>query len=117
VALRCLIVDDNQEFLTSAAQLLGSQGVEIVGSASSNAEALRLVGALEPDVALVDIELGDEDGIELSQELAARAPSTRVVLISAYERDDLVDLLSNSPAIGFLPKRALGASAIERLLR
>jgi len=117
VAFRCLIVDDNHDFLTSAAQLLGSQGVEIVGSASSTAEALRLARMLEPDVALVDIELGDEDGIELSQELAARVPATHVVLISAYERDDLVDLLSNSPAIGFLPKRSLGVSAIERLLR
>jgi DNA-binding NarL/FixJ family response regulator len=116
VAVRCLIVDDNKDFLTSATKLLGSQGVEIVGSASSNAEALRLARTLEPDLALVDIELGDEDGIELSQELAVRAPSTRVVLISAYDRDDLVDLLSNSPAIGFLPKHALGAPAIERLL-
>ncbi len=114
--LRCLLVDDSNEFLTSAAQLLGSQGLEMVGCASSADEALRLAETLEPHVALVDIELGDEDGIELTRELQARAPSTRVVLISAYERDELTDLISDSSAVGFLPKSALGAPAIVAML-
>jgi hypothetical protein len=38
------------------------------------------------------------------------------VLVSSYERDDLVELIEDSPAVGFLPKNELGAAAIERLL-
>jgi two-component system nitrate/nitrite response regulator NarL len=114
--MRCLIVDDSEEFVASATRLLGSQGLDIVASASTIAGALDLAGTLAPDIALVDIELGDEDGIELSRELAARAPSTRIVLISSYERDDLGDLIAQSPAAGFLPKTDLGADAIARLL-
>jgi two-component system, NarL family, nitrate/nitrite response regulator NarL len=114
--MSCLIVDDSEEFVASASRLLGSQGIDVVASAFSRAEALELVAALKPDVALVDVELGEEDGILLSHELAARAPSTRIVLISSYDRDDLAHLIAHSPAVGFLPKNELGAAAIERLL-
>ena len=113
MGLRCLIVDDSDEFVASAARLLESQGVRVVGHASSGNEALRLAQALEPDVVLVDIELGEEDGIELAHRLTQRAPSTRIVLISAHEQDELMD---GCPAVGFLPKEALGATAIAGLL-
>ena len=114
--MRCLIVDDSEEFLASAARLLGSQGVVVVGCAQSGDSALALVGELAPDVALVDVELGDEDGIVLSRELVARAPETRVVLISSYRREELMELLDDSPAAGFLAKTDLGAAAIAGLV-
>jgi CheY-like chemotaxis protein len=117
VALRCLIVDDSKEFLASAAGLLDSQGLDVVACASSHDEALDFGKTLEPDVALVDIVLGDEDGVALAQQLALHAPSTRVILISSYERDDLRELIAGSPAVGFLPKNALDAAAIADLLR
>jgi two-component system nitrate/nitrite response regulator NarL len=113
VSVRCLIVDDSDEFVASAARLLGSQGLDVVGSASDGARALELAGSLVPDVALVDIELGEEDGIELSHVLSAH---TRVVLISSYDQADLGDLIARSPAAGFLPKTDLGAAEIIRLL-
>ncbi len=116
VSVRCLIVDDSDEFVASAARLLGSQGLDVVGSASSGVRALELAGSLEPDVALVDIELGEEDGIELSHVFAAQAPATRVVLISSYDQADLGDLISRSPAVGFLPKTDLGAAEIRAIL-
>jgi DNA-binding NarL/FixJ family response regulator len=114
--VRILIVDDSEEFLASARLLLRSQGMDVVGCASSGERALELAGSLGPDVALVDIELGEEDGIELSHAIAARAPSTRIVLISSCDGDDLGDLIDGSPAAGFLPKTDLGGAAIVRLL-
>ena len=116
VSVRCLIVDDSDEFVASAARLLGSQGLDVVGSASSGQAALELAGSLEPDVALVDIELGEEDGIELSHVFATQAPATRVVLISSYDQADLGDLIARCPAAGFLPKTDLGAAEIRALL-
>jgi DNA-binding NarL/FixJ family response regulator len=79
--------------------------------------ALELAEALAPDVALVDIVLGDEDGISLAQQLTARVPSTRVILISSYGLDDLGELIADSPGVRFLPKSRLGAAAIARLVR
>jgi two-component system, NarL family, nitrate/nitrite response regulator NarL len=117
VGLRCLLVDDSQEFLASASRLLESQGVEIVGRASSGREAVRLADALRPDVVLVDVQLGEEDGLEVARQLNAGARSTLVVLISTHSREDeLAELIADSPAIGFLPKTALSAAAIAGLL-
>jgi DNA-binding NarL/FixJ family response regulator len=116
VPLRCLIVDDSELFLASASRLLAGQGVEVVGRAASGAEALQLAQKLEPDVALVDVQLGREDGLEVTRRLAGTAPATRVILISSHSKDELGELIADSPATGFLPKPALGADAIAKLL-
>jgi DNA-binding NarL/FixJ family response regulator len=116
VPLRCLIVDDSESFLASASRLLAAQGVEVVGRASSGAEALQLAQKLEPDVALVDVQLGGEDGFEVTRRLAATAPLTRVILISSHSKDELAELVRDSSATGFLPKASLGADAIVELL-
>ena len=113
---RCLIVDDSELFLASASRLLAAQGVEVVGCASFGAEALRLVQELEPDVVLVDVRLGREDGLELTRRLAATVPVTPVILISSHAEDELAELVSHSPTVGFLPKASLSADAIVELL-
>jgi DNA-binding NarL/FixJ family response regulator len=116
VPLRCVIVDDSEAFLASASRRLAAQGVQVVGCASSGAEALQLAQKLEPDVALVDVQLGREDGLELTRRLAATAPGTPVILISSHSKDELAELVRESPAVGFLPKVSLGADAIVELL-
>jgi CheY-like chemotaxis protein len=114
--VRCLLVDDNQEFLASASRLLESQGLEIVGSASSGAEALRLADELRPDVALVDVQLGEEDGLEVTRRLSAGGRRLAVVLISTHSQEDVAELIAETPAVGFLPKTALNAAAIGKLV-
>ena len=112
----CLVVDDSREFLAAAKRLLEAQGVAVVRSATSRAQALDLAGAEGPDVILVDVELGDEDGVRLAAELAQTAPPARVILISGYDQDDVSVLINGSGAAGFLPKSRLGVAAIAELL-
>jgi two-component system, NarL family, nitrate/nitrite response regulator NarL len=116
MSIRCLIVDDNEVFLDSARRLLASEGVEIVGTASTSAQALCLVSEAEPDVVLVDVELGDEDGFELARRLAALPPAMQVILISTYPEDDVAELVASSPAAGFIGKSSLSAEAVKALL-
>jgi two-component system, NarL family, nitrate/nitrite response regulator NarL len=116
MGLSCLIVDDSIEFLTSASRLLSRQGLSIVGQASSGDEAVALVASLKPDVALVDVELGDEDGIELARRLTSLGSRTRVILISFRDRVAIEELMTGSGAIGFLRKDAIDATAIAQLL-
>jgi len=116
VALRCLIVDDNPEFLVSARALLSAQGLHVVGTAATGAEAIWHAGALRPDVVLVDLQLGEEDGLEVARRLAEKTPATHVVLISAHANDDLTELAADSTAAGFLAKTALSADAITALV-
>src|SRR5437879_2878765 len=54
VALRCLIVDDNHEFLAAASKLLEQEGVSVVGVASTSADAIQMTAELQPEVILVD---------------------------------------------------------------
>jgi two-component system, NarL family, nitrate/nitrite response regulator NarL len=116
VALTCLIVDDSKEFLASAARLFEPSAVEVVGLASTGADAQRLVASLAPDVALVDVELGDEDGIELARLLTSGGSATRVILISLRDRGELAELMAGCGAVGFLRKDTLGEPAIVDLI-
>jgi CheY-like chemotaxis protein len=116
VALRCLIVDDNPQFQAAAYDLLEREGVSVVGVASTTAEALERVAALQPDVTLVDVDLGEDSGFELARRLAARSGARPVVLISTHAEEDLIELIAGSPAVGFLTKGELSRRAICGLL-
>jgi CheY-like chemotaxis protein len=115
VRLRCLIVDDSEEFLASARALLSAQGLVIVATATSGAEAERLADLHRPEVALVDVQLGEEDGLEVARRLDAAPYRMSVILISTHPEQDLAELIDDSPALGFLAKTALSASAIRAL--
>jgi CheY-like chemotaxis protein len=118
VALRCLIVDDNADFLVAARDLLNRRGISVVGLASNGSEALRRADELRPDVALVDIDLGTESGFEVARQLAG-TPGLEplpVVLISTYAEKDFIDLIAASPAVGFVSKSDLSAQAIVDVL-
>jgi len=110
----CLIVDDNALFIEGATGLLRREGLDVVGVASNSAEAFELVSELQPDVTLVDIDLGDEDGFELAQQLGAT--SSNVILVSTHAEEDLAHLIERSPALGFVSKARLSAQAILDLL-
>jgi DNA-binding NarL/FixJ family response regulator len=97
--------------------VLSKSGARGRGRASSGADAVRLARTLGPDVALLDFQLGDEDGLGLTRRLAADARETPVILISTHSENELAELIVGSPAVGFLPKEALGANAIVGLLR
>ncbi len=114
--LRCVIVDDNSLFLEGAADLLTREGVDVVGVASDSAEAIRLVTELRPDVTLVDVDLGDEDGFDLAQRLYAVPGASAVILVSTHAEEDLAQLMEGSPALGFIAKTRLSAQAIRDTL-
>jgi CheY-like chemotaxis protein len=113
-----LIVDDNKSFLEAASILLEREGLSIAGVASTGADALRQVEALHPDVVLVDIFLGEESGLDLTKRLVQDGvvQEAPVILISTHSRADLEDLITASPAAGFVPKAELSASAIRGIV-
>ena len=118
---RCLLVDDNEAFLETASLLLEREGLTVVGTASSIAEALRQARALRPDLILVDIGLGDESGFDLARLLAqdgrgGQGDGADVILISTGAEADYREMIDDSPAAGFLAKSELSAQAISRIL-
>jgi len=114
--LRCVIVDDNPTFLDAAAKFLGREGITVVGVASTSAEALDCVAQLQPDVTIVDVELGGESGFQLAEQLTGGAVSSTVILTSTHSEREFDDMIVASPALGFVPKVALSPEAIRGLL-
>ena len=116
--MRCLIVDDSADFRDAASAMLERAGISVVGKASNSAEALRYYEDLHPDVALVDIDLGGEDGFALAEQLdrlSATSTSLAVILVSTYAESDLEEMIIASPAVGFLQKFSLSPDAIREL--
>jgi CheY-like chemotaxis protein len=114
-----LIVDDSQHFLRAASARLEQEGLQIVGVASTGAEALVRVAELQPDVTLIDVELGGTSGFEVARRLAgdARLDPGDLIMISVRSEEDLADLIEESPAVGFVAKATLSAAAIEAIIR
>ena len=120
--LRCLLIDDSDAFLRAASVLLEREGVTVAGVASNSVDALRQARVLRPDVILVDVGLGDENGFDLARLLARDGQDGQdghapVIMISARAEADYADLIAESPVAGFLSKSELSARQIDRVLR
>ena len=120
MVLRCLIVDDNLEYGLAARVLLEDDGIAVVGIATSSDGAVRHVEDLQPDVALLDINLGQESGFDVARRLASlrdhlpHPPS--MIFISTVDGEQFAELIETSPAVGFIPKARLSADAIHAML-
>jgi DNA-binding NarL/FixJ family response regulator len=118
MTLSCLMVDDSRRFLDAARGLLERQGITVVGMASTGAEAIRLAEELQPDVILLDVELGGESGFDVARRVQreAKASLSAVILISIHAEEDFADLIAASPAVGFVAKATLSGGAIRALV-
>jgi len=115
--ITCLIVDDSSPFFEAARQLLANDGVAVVGFAATSDQAVDEALALRPDVALVDVDLGPERGLDVAQRLAGLPDGgPPVVLISAESGSELAELVDASGALGFVSKTDLSGDAIRKLL-
>jgi DNA-binding NarL/FixJ family response regulator len=116
--VRCLIVDDNEPFLKEARELLEREGIDVIGVATTAGEALAKIAQLQPELTLVDIDLGSESGFDLMRAMADQPnrSTTNVILISVHDESDFADLIQASSAAGFVSKTELSAQAIQDVL-
>ncbi len=116
--MRCLIVDDSADFRAVLSNMLERGGISVVAAASNTADAMTCCRDLHPDVALVDVELGEENGFDLAEALCGpgMAEPPVVILVSTYSEQDFAELIAVSPAAGFVPKFALSADAVLDLV-
>jgi CheY-like chemotaxis protein len=110
-----LLVDDHPSFRACARAILEADGFAVIGEAEDGEGALRAIGALAPDLVLLDVQLPDMDGFAVLAELGAGAPP--VVLISSRDACDYDGMIRGSGARGFISKAELSGAAIRSLLR
>ena len=82
-----LIIDDHPLFSRGLAQLIETQKTyKIVGTAKDRAEALTMLDKTKPDLAIVDLNLGQEDGLELIKDFLALRPQIKVLVLSMHDK-------------------------------
>jgi DNA-binding NarL/FixJ family response regulator len=111
-----LIVDDHPGFRAAARRLLELEGYVVVGEAADGHSALDAARALRPDFVLLDVQLPDIDGFEVTARLAADEVATVVVLTSTRDRGDYGERVTQSGARGFIAKSELSGAALHALL-
>jgi DNA-binding NarL/FixJ family response regulator len=112
VRLRIVIVDDHPSFRGAARELLKARGHSVVGEADCAAAAQELVSRLAPDAVMLDVQLGDESGLELARRLTLAHPGLQVLLVSDTCYAD-PQRVRESGARGFVPKSQLARADAE----
>jgi NarL family two-component system response regulator LiaR len=103
--IRVLAVDDHELVSQGMALLLlPFEDIEVVGTALSGEEALRLCGELQPDVILMDMRLPGMDGPEATQAIRTRYPRVQVLALTTYHDEELVRRAIQAGAMGYLLK-------------
>ena len=115
--IRVLIADDQRVVREGLGMLVSLiDEVEVVGSASNGAEAVRLAEAHHPDVILMDLRMPDVDGVAATADLRQRLPGARVLVLTTYADDAAIMSALRAGAAGYLTKDA-SAEEIETAIR
>lgn len=115
--IRVLVVDDHAVVRTGLRALLETvDGIEVVGEAAGGHDALRQTVSLVPDVVLMDLQMPDGNGIEATRAIAAACPSAAVLVLTMYERDEMVFSALRAGARGYLLKGAAQTEVIRSIL-
>ena len=104
--MRVLIVDDDAIVVQSLATILSAEdGIDVVGTCLSGAEAVQEFGRLRPDVLLMDIRMPGADGLSAAEEILEGDPQTRIVFLTTFSDDEYIVRALRMGARGYLIKQ------------
>jgi two-component system, NarL family, response regulator NreC len=105
--IRVILADDHLVVRAGLKALLGAtKDIEVVGEATNGREAIALVERLKPDVAVMDLDMPQMDGITAMKELAKLGLSTRVLILTMHTEEEYLVTLLEAGAAGYLVKNA-----------
>ncbi|NJK57520.1 MAG: response regulator [Pleurocapsa sp. SU_5_0] len=115
--IRILIVDDQNLICKLMPIALEAEpDLEVVGMANDGATALELAAKLQPDIALIDIEMPGIDGIETTRKFSESFLATKVVILSSHDQQEYIDAAFDAGAKGYLSKNA-SSEELARAIR
>ncbi|HMG68390.1 MAG TPA: response regulator transcription factor [Chitinophagaceae bacterium] len=111
------IVDDNNELRAALEEIVSmSNGYKCTGTMSTSDEAIRKLPLLNPEVVLMDINLGrGETGIDCVRELKPRMPFTNFMMCTVYEEDEKIFEALNAGASGYILKKTAPGKLLEAI--
>jgi DNA-binding NarL/FixJ family response regulator len=114
--IRVLIVDDHTLFREGLqAIFLAVDDIEVAGEAASGEDAIRQAKALQPDVILMDIQMGDMNGIDASKSILAALPATRIIMLTMLEDSESLFAAMVAGARSYVLKGADKAEVLKTI--
>jgi two-component system response regulator DevR len=111
--VRVFLLDDHEVVRRGVADLLEAEpDLSVVGEASTAAEALARVPAVQPDVAVLDVRLPDGDGVTVCRELRSRMPDLRCLMLTSFADDDALFDAIMAGASGYVLKQIRGTDLV-----
>jgi DNA-binding NarL/FixJ family response regulator len=105
--IRVILADDHLVVRAGLKALLGAtKDIQVVGEATNGREALALIDRLAPDIAVLDLDMPQMDGLAATKELVARNSPTRVLILTMHTEDEYLVTLLEAGASGYLVKNA-----------
>ncbi len=115
--MRVMVVDDHPMWRDSVSRDLAEAGFEVVAAVGEGAQAVRIAASVRPDVAVVDLQLPDVSGVDVTRGLLASCPAARVLILSASgEHRDVLDAVK-AGATGYILKSASRAEFLDAVRR
>lgn len=103
--LRVILVDDENLIRSALATMLSLEAdIDVRGEAATVADGVRLAQAEQPDVAVLDLQLPDGDGLELAARIGRVSPATRCLILTSHARPGYLKRALAQGVLGFLPK-------------
>jgi DNA-binding NarL/FixJ family response regulator len=101
-----LVIADDHELARAGlrAMLTGQRGLEVVGEAANGREALMLCRRLQPDLALIDVRMPEQDGLTTCRAIKQECPATSVILITIHENPEYLLEALKAGAAGYVLK-------------
>jgi len=113
-SLRILVADDHELVRRGIRRLLRARrGWRVIGDAVNGREAVEKASKLKPDVAIVDISMPELDGLQATRQIRGATPSTQVVVLTMHESDQMVRLVLDAGALGYVLKSDLAAHLVK----
>lgn len=116
--IRTVVVDDDALVRAGLRLILGGDAqIEVVGEATDGQEAVALVRSATPDVVLMDIRMPRMDGLAATRRLLEQGTSSRIIVLTTFDSDDMVLTALRHGASGFLLKDTPPADLVDAVRR
>jgi two-component system nitrate/nitrite response regulator NarL len=115
-SIRIFIVDDNRLLREGLISMLSEQDeLVVVGAAASGSRAVELIKDIQPDVALIDIGMPDQDGIEVTKTLHQDLPDVKVIILGMPDLTDEIMACIEAGAVGYVLKESSFENLVETI--
>ena len=116
--VRIFLLDDHEVVRRGVRGLLDAEDdLEVVGEAGTAAEALSRIPATRPDVAVLDVQLPDGDGIEVCREVRAGHPEVQCLMLTSHADDEALFAAIMAGAAGYVLKQIRGDDLVQACRR